>query len=109
MRLLAVAAIAVAIAVCVAVVVLAIREFIRWRRRYLEQHSRWVDVLVTTSDSTYVFVQRAAETWTGRTVLEQQLIGIVGHNNPEWDTRVNDLRMRAWDRAIQLNQPSLTE
>lgn len=103
MRFLAVAAIALLICVCIFVVVVALSEYRQWWRRHLERHAQWVDVVVNTSDATYVSVQRVAETLMGRVTLEEQHIGFVHHANPEWNVEFLRLQDKAWDRTIALN------
>jgi hypothetical protein len=103
MRFLAVAALATLITICIIVIVLALAEYRRWRRRHLERHAQWVDVTVNANDVTYVSVQRVAETFAGRVVLDEQHIGFVGHNTPDWGVRFMQLQNKAWDRAMALN------
>jgi hypothetical protein len=103
MRFLAIASIALLICICLIVVVLAITQYRQWRRGYLEQHSQWVDVVVNSHGTTYVSVQRVTETLFGRVVLDEQHIGFVSHDNPEWTTKVMELQAKAWDRTIVLN------
>ena len=103
MRFLAASAIALGIAVCVAVIYLSFVGYMQWRRRYLERHSRWVEVSVDTNDTTYISVQRVAETITGRVVLDEKHIGFVGHNNPAYAELSHQFQMLAWERAMELN------
>lgn len=103
MRALAIITVAIATPVLIAVAYFATVRFNEWRRQRLKQNARWVDVILNHRDMTYVSVQQVADTITGRVVLDEIHIGFVSHHSPNWNERLRILRLKACDRAFELN------
>lgn len=109
MRALAIATVVIAIPVLVAVAYLAMKRFGAWRRQHLESRARWIDVIRNHDGVTYVSVQQVADTIAGRIVLDEIHLGFVSHTSDDWNDRLRRLRLKAWDRAIDLNSQPMTE
>lgn len=109
MRALAIVTLIIALPVLVTVACLAMKRFGVWRRQYLESHARWVDVIRNHDGFTYVSVQRIADTLAGPITLDEVHIGFVSHSSDDWNQRLRVMRLKAWDRAIDLNSQPMTE
>lgn len=108
MRVLIPAAVLVVVVAVAVVGVYTTQEHTRRSRARKWGRARWVDNVTATESHTWVTVQRV---YTGkygaRTVLADQLIASVRADNPNHDEIVKDARMRAYNRAIDLNNQPL--
>lgn len=97
--------------------ILAVSVFAFYMSRMLGMHLRarrwakasWRDELHVTDSHTWVVVQRVYATRFGRHVLAEQLVAMIRANDPRYDELVKANRMTAYNRAIDLNNGSLTD
>lgn len=102
----------VVLAVCVAVLALAIAVTVArvYRRRINDRRwrkSKWCDRTFATDDHTWVCVERVYRTRTARIVLATQHVAMVRASNPLHDELLREAKIKAYNRAIDLNNESL--
>lgn len=102
----------VLLAVLVGLVVVAWQAYLgRASRQWpaAEAAARWEDVHEALEGRTRVVVRRAARLPSGDTrVLGESVVDEIPDGDPDWHERFSAARQVAYDRAIDLNGPSLS-
>ena len=74
-----------------------------------EAAARWEDAHDAVDGRTRVLVQKVARLPTGETrVLGESVVAEIPDGDPDWHERFSAARQVAYDRAIDLNGPSLS-
>lgn len=86
--------------------VLKPRREARWEAA--KARATWQDIRTDKDGTTWIAVQKIAVDGNRREVLEQQIIGKVDHDDPEYTVRLDKMWAEALQRVYQLNTGPLS-